>query len=252
MDNPFSIDGKVVLITGASSGIGRGIAVECSKLGAKVIITGRNEKRLTETFSMLTGEGHLSIIGDLSTQEGIDKLVSDLPSAIDGAVFCAGIPQMCTVKHLKRSDVEAIFSINTIAPMMLTSALVKTRRVRDGSSLVFIESVTGVFVGSKGDATYNASKGGLNGFLKAAALELAKQGIRVNAVNPGLVPTPILNLSNTMTNDDHHATIMQDKYPLKRLGTPEDIAYGVIYLLSDAASWITGTNVVIDGGYLLN
>lgn len=117
---------------------------------------------------------------------------------------------------------------------------------------MLVESVSGVFVGTKGDVSYNASKAALNGFLKGAALELAGQGIRINAVNPGLVPTNILNLTNEMFAESHHTDIMVESYPLKRYGTPEDIAYGCIYLLSDASGWVTGTNLVIDGGYLLN
>ena len=113
-------------------------------------------------------------------------------------------------------------------------------------------SISGIFVGTKGDVAYNASKAGLNGFVKGAALEFSAQGIRLNAVNPGLVPTNILDLTNSMFAEEHHIDIMQESYPLKRLGKPEDIAYGVIYLLSDASSWVTGTNLVIDGGYVLN
>lgn len=249
--NPFSLEGKTILITGASSGIGRGIAIECSKMGATLILHGRNEERLNETLLMLEGENHTVIAADLSTQIGIEKLLSHIPN-IDGAVFNAGIPHICPVKHLKREDVELIFSVNTIAPIMLTTSLLKLKKLKKGASLVYMESLTGVYIGSRGDVSYNASKGGLNGFVKGAALELAASGIRLNSINPGLVPTSILDTSNQMLGEEHHTSIMIDKYPLKRLGTPMDIAYGVIYLLSNASNWVTGTNLVIDGGYLLN
>lgn len=251
MMNPFSLEGKTILVTGSSSGIGRGIAIECSKLGASLILNGRNVNRLKETLSMLEGEGHQVLAADISKQEEINRLVSETPS-LDGCVLCAGIPQVCPVKHFKRGELEEIFNVNALAPMMITSGLVKKKKVHRGSSIVMIESISGVFVGTKGDVSYNASKGALNGFLKGAALELAGQGIRINAINPGLVPTNILNLTNEMFAEEHHTDIMVNSYPLKRYGTPEDIAYGAIYLLSEASSWVTGTNIVIDGGYLLN
>ncbi len=251
MMNPFSLEGKTILVTGASSGIGRGIATECSKMGAKVILNGRNAERLQETLDKMEGEGHQIIVADIAKQEEIDRLVAELPS-LDGCVLCAGIPQVCPVKHFKRQDIEDIFSVNTFAPIMITSSLVKKKKIHKGSSVVLIESVSGVFVGTKGDVSYNASKAALNGFLKGSALELAGQGIRINAINPGLVPTNILNLTNEMFAESHHTDIMVESYPLKRYGTPEDIAYGAIYLLSDASSWVTGTNMIIDGGYLLN
>lgn len=251
MMNPFSLEGKTILVTGASSGIGRGIAIECSKMGAKVVLNGRNEERLKETLGMMEGDNHQMIVADISKQEEINKLVAE-SLVLDGCVLCAGIPQVCPVKHFKRQDIEDIFSVNTFAPIMITSSLIKKKKLHKGSSVVLIESISGVFVGTKGDVSYNASKAALNGFLKGAALELAGQGIRINAVNPGLVPTNILNLTNEMFAESHHTDIMMESYPLKRYGTPEDIAYGCIYLLSDAASWVTGSNLVIDGGYLLN
>lgn len=251
MMGPFSLEGKTILVTGASSGIGRGIAVECSKMGAMVVLNGRNEERLRKTIEMMEGDSHQMVIADLASQEEIDRLVAEMP-VLDGCVLCAGIPQVCPVKHFKRQDIEAIFNVNTFAPIMITASLVKQKKIHRGSSVVLVESISGVYVGTKGDVSYNASKAALNGFLKGAALELASQGVRVNAVNPGLVPTDILNLTNEMFAETHHTDIMVESYPLKRYGTPEDIAYGCIYLLSDAASWVTGTNLVIDGGYLLN
>jgi len=249
--NPFSLEGKTILVTGASSGIGRSIAIECSKMGAVVVLNGRNEERLQETLCMMEGDSHRMIIADIACQDEIDRLAKEV-STLDGCVLCAGIPQVCPVKYFKRDDIEDIFTVNAIAPMMITSSLVKKKKIRKGSSVVLIESVSGVFVGTRGDVSYNASKAALNGFLKGAALELAGQGIRVNAINPGLVPTNILNLTNQVFAESHHTDIMMDSYPLKRYGTPEDIAYGAIYLLSDASSWVTGTNLVIDGGYILN
>lgn len=251
MMNPFSLEGKTILVTGASSGIGRGIATECSKMGAKVILNGRNAERLHETLDKMEGEGHQILVGDLANQQDLQKMAEALPE-LHGWVNSAGIPKVCPIKYYDRKDVEEIFNVNTISTMMLLSMLVKKKKLRRGSSIVFISAVTGAFVGSKGDTSYCATKGAVNGFMKGAALELASQGIRVNSINPGLVPTNILNLANNIAGEEHHTEIMLERYPLKRLGTPEDIGNGAVYLLSDASSWVTGTNLVIDGGYLLN
>ena len=251
MMNAFSLEGKTILVTGSSSGIGRGIAVECSKMGARIILNGRDENRLNETLAMLEGKVHQILVADISKQEEIDRLVEEVP-VLDGCVLNAGIPQVCPVKHFKRNDIEDIFNVNTIAPMMITSGLLKKKKISRGSSIVLIEAIAGVLVGSKGDVSYNASKAALNGFLKGSALELSGQGIRVNAINPGLVPTNILVLNNEKLGENQLIDKMIERYPLKRFGKPEDIAYGAIYLLSDASSWVTGTNLVIDGGYILN
>lgn len=251
MNNLFSLEGKTILVTGASSGIGRGVSVACAQMGARVILNGRNEQRLKETLVMLEGYGHDILVADLSKQSDLEMLVEKLPE-IQGWVNSAGIPKISPIKYFSRADVEDIMNVNSISTMMLLSLLLRAKKLKKGASVVFISAVTGAFVGSKGDTSYCASKGAVNGFMKGAALELAPMGIRVNSINPGLVPTNILELSNAMSGDSHHVDIMQDKYPLKRLGTPEDIGSGAVYLLSNASSWVTGVNLVIDGGYLLN
>ncbi len=249
--NPFSLEGKTIFVTGASSGIGRGVAIACAQMGGKLILNGRNESRLNETLDLLDGKGHQMIIGDLAHEDDLVRIVDALPE-IQGWVNSAGIPQIAPIKRFKREDLENIFTVNTLSTMQLLSLLLKCKKLRRNASVVFISAVTGAFVGSVGDTSYCATKGAVNGFMKGAALELAQQGIRVNSINPGLVPTNILNLANELAGEDHHTQIMTEKYPLKRLGTPEDIANGAVYLLSDASSWVTGTNLVIDGGYLLN
>ncbi len=251
MMNPFSLEGKTILVTGASSGIGRGIAIAFAQMGGKLILNGRNEARLQETLSMLIGDNHQILVGDLANQNDLQHIAESLPE-LQGWVNSAGIPKVSPVKYFNRKDVEEIFNVNTISTMLLLSMLVKKKKLKRGSSVVFISAVTGAFVGSKGDTSYCATKGAVNGFMKGAALELAPQGIRINSINPGLVPTNILNLANNIAGEEHHTEIMLEKYPLKRLGTPEDIANGAVYLISDASSWVTGTNLVIDGGYLLN
>ena len=248
--NPFSLDGKTILVTGASSGIGRGIAVECSKMGAKIVINGRNIERLNETLEMLEGSGHIVIPADLSNQDGIDKVITECPE-INGIVHSAGIPKICAVKHISRQLLEDIINVNEVAPILLTSGLLKKRKILKKSSIVFIASMSGVYIANTGEAPYSTTKGGLSGFTKGAAFELASQGTRVNTICPGLVPTNILGLSNEMFSEEQLKETMYGRYPLKRVGTPEDIAHGAIYLLSDASTWVTGINLLIDGGYCL-
>jgi len=167
-------------------------------------------------------------------------------------VNSAGVPTISPIKYFTRESLEDVFNVNSISSMLLLAQLLKNRKLKKGSSIVLISAITGVFVGSVGDTAYCASKGAVNGFLKGSALELAPQGIRINSINPGLVPTEILALSNEKAGYKHHQEIMMSKYPMKRLGTPEDIAYGAIYLLSDSASWVTGQALAIDGVYTLN
>ncbi|MDD4729367.1 MAG: SDR family NAD(P)-dependent oxidoreductase [Dysgonamonadaceae bacterium] len=248
--NPFSLEGKTILVTGASSGIGRGIAVECSKMGAKLVIHGRDLGRLEKTLSMLAGDGHKAIQADLSKQEEIDRLVEQSPT-INGIVHSAGIPKICAVKYIDRTLLEEIVNVNELAPILLTTGLLKKRKLQKKSSVVFVASMSGVFIGNIGEASYAATKGAIAGFIKSAALELAAQGTRVNTICPGLVPTSILSLSNEVFTEEQLKDTMYGRYPLKRVGTPEDIANASIYLLSDGSSWVTGINLLIDGGYCL-
>lgn len=250
MINPFSLEGKTILITGSSSGIGQGIAIQCSKMGAKIILNGRSEERLKETLNQLAGDGHQIIEADLSKQQSIDEIVENVP-VLNGFVNAAGIPQIIPVKRINRENLEEIININTIAPVLLTSALLKKKKLTRGSSIVLIASISGVFTANIGEASYALTKGAISGFNKTASFELASQGVRMNTICPGLVPTSILNLSNSLFSEEKLKETMGPRYPLKRFGTPEDIANGAIYLLSDASSWVTGINLLIDGGYAL-
>ena len=247
MFNPFSLEGKTILVTGASSGIGRGIAIACSQMGAKVIISGRNEVRLEETFISLEGDNHQIIVADLSVQEGIDHLASMCP-LLNGIVHCAGIPKICPVRRLRRDLLYDIINTNEIAPILLTSSLLKKNKIERSSSIIFIASVAGVFTaGCVGDSDYAATKGALSGFSMTAARELASQQIRVNTICPGMVETPILKQADGFMSEEEKKSRVYP-YPLKRIGKTEDIAYGAVYLLSDASSWVTGINLAIDGG----
>lgn len=249
MFNPFSLEGKTILITGASSGIGRGIAVECSKMGAIVVITGRNLERLNETFLLLSGNDHVKIVADLSNNDELNQLVEQCPE-LDGFVSNAGIPKLMTVKFIQKDSLTEIIGINTIAPILLTSALVKKKKLRKFGSIVFISSISGVNISTLGESSYSASKGAINGFVKGAAIDLASQKIRVNSINPGLIQTNILKLAGEMFSEEQ-ITDKLKQYPLKRIGQPEDVAYAAIYFLSDASNWVTGASLVVDGGFTL-
>ena len=249
--NPFSLEGKTILITGASSGIGRGICIECSKMGAIVVLNGRNKEKLKETLSMMEGERHSIIAADISVPEELERIVEQCP-AINGVVHSAGISKISGVKYINRELLQEIVNVNEMSPILLTSSLIKKKKLQKKSSIVFIASMSGVFIGNIGESPYSATKAALSGFTKSAAFELASQGTRINTICPGLVPTSILNVSNELFSEEQLKETMYGRYPLKRVGTPEDIAYAAIYLLSDASSWVTGINMLIDGGYSIN
>lgn len=245
MMNPFSLEGKTVMVTGASSGIGQATAIECSKMGAKVVLTARNEERLKETLAKLEGEGHCYIVADLADEEQMDNLVAQMP-VIDGLVNNAGFNVMQLVPFIKMEDMERVMKVNLEAPILLTHKVVKKKKIGKESSIVFTSSIAGKGVCSAGNSLYSASKGGMSAFMKNAALELAAKKIRCNAVLPGMVETPLKEGKSNITEEQWE--INRQLYPLKRFGSPEDVAYAIIYLLSDASAWMTGTELVIDGG----
>lgn len=244
MNNPFSLSGKRILVTGASSGIGERTAIECANLGAQLIVTGRNEERLNATLNKLEGDNHKTIIADLTTEEG-KKTVVDGIESLDGLVLCAGQGNVIPFKLADRKKYDPIFEINYFAPVELLRLLVKAKKLNDKASVVFVSSIGGIEAISIGNTIYGASKAALNSTMKFCALELAPKGIRCNSVLPGMVNTSLIK--GGAVSEEQHKTDMQN-YPLKRYGEPEDIAYGIIYLLSDASSWVTGHSLVIDGG----
>jgi NAD(P)-dependent dehydrogenase (short-subunit alcohol dehydrogenase family) len=248
--NPFSLEGKTVLVTGASSGIGRTTAIECSKMGASVIITARNEERLKATLDSLNtefGQEHQMVLADLSSQEGVNALVDELPH-LDGVSLNAGIVKTLPVKFINKDDLTEVLNVNMMGPILLAQRLLKKKKITKGSSVVFTSSIGGVMISTVGNTMYGVSKGGLNAFMKGMALEMASIGIRSNSVNPGFVATSILS-AGTISEEQLKKNV--SAYPLGRFGKPEDIAYAIIYLLSDASAWVTGHTLVIDGGVIL-
>jgi NAD(P)-dependent dehydrogenase (short-subunit alcohol dehydrogenase family) len=248
MYNPFSLKGKTVLITGASSGIGEATAIECSKLGATVIITGRNEDRLRKTYEKLLGNGHLYFLADLTIEKQVVEMAKNLPE-INGLVNVAGILKTLPFQFVNRLDLTDIFNINFFAPVLLSQNLIKSKKLIKGSSIVFISSIDGPLTAHIGNSMYSASKGAVTAMVKNMALDLASKKIRVNCILPGMIETPLINI-NGITEDQ--LTADMNLYPLKRFGKPEEIAYAVIYLLSDASNWVTGSNLLIDGGFTLS
>lgn len=247
MNNPFSLVGKTILVTGASSGIGKAIAIECSKLGACLVITGRDEERLHATWELLEGEGHVEVAGDLTLEEEVGELLNLLPE-LDGIVHVAGVGQSIPFPYISKEKLDSMFSVNFFAPVLLSQKIIKKRKLRKGASIVFISSIDGPVTAHIGNAIYSSTKAALTGMAKNMAVDLASKRIRVNCVLPGMVETPLIHQGSISEEQ-----LDQDKlsYPLKRYAQPEEVAYAVIYFLSDASSFTTGANLVVDGGFTL-
>lgn len=248
MYNPFSLSSKVILVTGASSGIGRATAIECSRMGAHVIITGRNRERLEETYSLLDTmslQSHSLIVADLTKEEDL-QLIAETIGSIDGLVNNAGVNRIKPASFVKNEDLEYIFQNNAFSGVNLTRALLKKKIISKGGSIVFTSSIS-AFYNAPGRLLYSGSKAALTSFMRSFAVELADKHIRVNAVHPGMVET---NMTAEHISEDELNRNLGD-YPLKRYGKPEEIAWAIIYLLSDAAAWVTGSSLTIDGGFML-
>ena len=244
--NPFTLQNKTILITGASSGIGRTVAVECSKMGANLIISGRDNERLKETLSLLkSNDNHRVIVADLSMPDNLDELIEKLPE-LDGVVNCAAILKKLPLKFINKHAWKETMDINFFAPAFLIHGLFKKNKLKLSSSIVFISSIASS-VASYGNISYMASKGAINSMSRGIALELAPKKIRVNIVQPALIQTNLIN--NVLSDEDLKNYVL--KFPLGRFGKPEEVAYAIIYLLSDASEWITGTSIIVDGGVTL-
>lgn len=237
--NPFHLRDKTILVTGASSGIGREVAIQCAKVGARLVISGRDEARLNETLAVLTGAGHRALFADLTNPKQVDALVEQA-GEIDGVVHGAGVSGVMPIRMVSDAFLDHVISINFKAPVLLTQRLLYQKKIRDGGSIIFMTSLA-AHTGTIGLGPYAAAKAGLIGLMRCLALEVARRGIRVNALSPGLVNTPLL---------DHIQSLLDEKskmYPLG-IGRPEDVAYAVLYFLADASRKVTGTSFHLDGG----
>lgn len=244
--NPFSLDGKTILITGASSGIGKRTSIECALMGAKLIICGRNEERLQDTLSKLEGSGHQMFVGDLTSDIVLSSFIDELPP-LDGVFFCAGVTDTTLTKFISHDKIERVFNINIESPMLMTKWLVKKKKLNASASLVYMSSLGAEEV-TKGLGIYAASKAALNSFMRSVANELSVRKIRANSIMPMMVQTELVENITVLTKED--IAIDEAKYPLG-YGKPEDVAYAAIYLLSDASKWVTGSVLRMDGGSTL-
>lgn len=247
--NPFSLENKTILITGASSGIGRQCAIDCNRMGAKVVCMGRNEERLRETLSQMEGEGNAMYSYDFSQVDGIKELVSQIVSErgkLDGLVCAAGIEKSAPFKLLTPSDYEDILRVNTISAFEIVRQFTGVKSIKTPASVVFISSITSV-IARTSTAAYSASKGALVSGARVFAAELAKRKIRVNCISPGTILTPLMqNYLSGLSEEDYKKRV--SGFPLG-LGETTDVSSACIYLLSDASRWVTAQNFIIDGGY---
>ncbi len=248
--NPFTLAGKVILVTGASSGIGRQCAIDCSRMGAKIALFGRDIARLEETLSELSGDGHkyysIDLTDDKKVAETVTAMVGEM-GRIDGVVNCAGISGVFPLKLMSDERISQFLRTNLVSGICLTRECLKKKHFsQNGGSVIFLSSVMGI-VGEKGKSLYSMTKGALISASKALACEFADRKIRVNCISPGAILTPINAKLPYMADEEARARLTEKH--LLGLGEPSDISNGVIFLLSDASRWITGHNLVIDGGY---
>lgn len=244
MANPFSLEGKTVIVTGASSGIGKATAILCAEMGAKVVALGRNEQRLAETMAQLQGEGHIMSAFDLNDEKAMDAAIAAL-SLVDGVACCAGVANMTPFQFVAKEEMDRVFSANFFSPVMLVNKLLKAKKLQKGSSVVFVSSVDGPKVVHAGNSVYSASKSALVGMARNMAVDLVGKKIRVNSVLPGTTDTKMIRTAN-VTEEMLQETAKA--LPMKRFAMPQEIANAIVFLLSEASSYITGTELVVDGG----
>jgi NAD(P)-dependent dehydrogenase (short-subunit alcohol dehydrogenase family) len=251
MINPVDLSGRNILVTGASSGIGRGIAVYLSKLGANIVMVARNEERLMEVLSELEPGSHSYHLCDFNDPGTISNTVDSVCRdgfRLNGLVHSAGISRTVPLQYLKLSDLNGIMSVNLYSFIELAKQFSKRKNNDSGGSIVAISSISSR-VGARGLTAYCASKGALDSAIRAMALDLAPKNIRINSVAPGMIRTQMYDgLKSTVNDQDFEEGLK--KRQIMGIGEPEDIAAATAFLLSDAAGFITGTSLTVDGGYL--
>src|SRR5690554_4669712 len=248
--NPFSLKGKHIVISGASSGIGQQCAISCASMGAIVSILGRNSERLEKTLSMMDGKGHKSYIVDLTVEDDIKEIVNRIVfdnGRINGLLNAAGISTTLLMKSVNTKKLDEFFQNNVYSSFILTREVCRMGNFsKDGGSIVFFSSVMGSY-GEKGKSLYSMTKGALQAGSRSLACELASKNIRVNTVSPGVIVTPINENLPHIVDPEKRAAL--EKSHLLGLGKTEDVANACVYILSDASSWVTGVNLFVDGGY---
>ncbi len=247
MSTPFSLEGKRILVTGASSGIGRQIAISCSQMGATVIGTGRDTSKLDETLSLLSGADHLMVPADLTQASGRDSVLAAIDNPLEGLVHCAGISRLSPVRMMTEAHLLEIMAINVNAPMLLTQGLLKKQKIQNGGSILFISSIA-AHIGVPGVAGYSGSKAALIAMMRCLAMEVVKKKIRVNCLSPALVNSPLLEATAELVGSMEQE---EKNYPLG-FGGPEDVANASVFFLAGASRWITGATLVMDGGLTIS
>jgi NAD(P)-dependent dehydrogenase (short-subunit alcohol dehydrogenase family) len=249
LQNPFTLEGKRILITGASSGLGRQCAIRCSNSGATIIITGRDKTRLMQTFKDLLPGKHSVFEADLSDFDSYETFLTGVMKEngqIDGFVHSAGVELTLPFNMMKPIHYQSLFNINVISGFELCRILLKRKYLSKNASLVFIASIMGI-LGQPGIIGYCSTKGALINGVKAMALELIPYGIRVNSILPAVCKTKMTEEFLSNLTDEARERVLK-MHPMG-LGEPDDVALAAVYLLSDASRWITGSGLVIDGGY---
>jgi len=237
---PFNLTSKLILVTGSSSGIGRAVALACAEAGAHVVLHGRDPDRLQAVWQALPGTGHQVLQGDLQDQDQVMALGDHCPN-LHGVVHCAGIDGVAPMRLVQSAMLQRVFQVNYMAPVTLTQRLLIKKKIQPGGSIVFMSSIA-AHTGRAGVGPYSGSKAALLGTMRPLALEVAKHGIRVNALCPGIVRTPIFSGQEQWLTEE-----VEKSYPLG-LGEPEDVAHAAVFFLADASRKITGASFSIAGG----
>lgn len=249
-DNPFSLAERRILVTGASSGLGRAIALTCAGMGAEIIGVGRDEARLADTqraMGATSSKAHQMVRADLTQASERDAVIAALGGAVHGVVHSAGISRLSPVRMLTEQHLREVQAINVDAPMMLTQGLLKRNLIAADGSIVFIASIA-AHIGVAGVAAYSGTKAALIAMTRCLAMEVVKRRIRANCLSPALVETPLLDATATMVGSMEEE---RKAYPLG-FGKPDDVANAAVFLLSGASRWITGTTIVMDGGLTIS
>lgn len=247
--NPFNLEGKKIILTGASSGIGRQCAIDFSRMGATIVMIARNQERLSQALSEMSGTGHIMISADLTNFNDIPIIVESITQSVgkvDGLVNCAGISTTLPLKLVSSDKLDEFFKTNVYSAVELTREVTSIKHMNPGGSVIFLSSIMGC-VGESGKSLYSMTKGALIAASRSLACELARRQIRVNCISPGAILTPINEHLPHMADPEQRKKL-EEKH-LLGLGKTEDISSTCIYLLSNASRWVTGQNLIVDGGY---